>query len=56
LENDEYNCKLSEKLLDDVSFLVEAIIQCPKIGNGYQKVGHGKERYTPKRKIINVMD
>tara|TARA_R100000935_G_scaffold58830_1_gene98346 strand:- start:7179 stop:7331 length:153 start_codon:yes stop_codon:yes gene_type:complete len=50
LENDEYNCKLSEKLLDDVSFLVEAIIQCPKIGNGYQKVGHGKEHYTPKGK------
>jgi hypothetical protein len=50
LENDEYNCKLSEKLFDAVSFLVEPIIQCPKSGIGYQKVGHGKERYTPKGK------
>ena len=50
LENNEYECNLSDKLSDSVGFLVETIIYCPKSGIGYYEGGHAKDRYILKKK------
>jgi len=48
LNNEPFSCRLEDKLLDTVGFLVETIIYCPTTRTGYFEGGHAKDRYILK--------